>query len=143
MRRRAFISLLALAPALAGCPEAATVLRAVSKGAAWLSTIIDTAESGAATYYKRHPNQEAEAQIADAVEKARSASNRLAAIADAATKQDALAAFLELKGLLADLGVLEALAPAGGAENTDADDPEPFDLPDEAEAAAHLEIAPR
>ena len=78
--------------------------------------------------------------VADAVEKARSASNRLAAVADAATKQDALATFLELRGLLGELGVLEARAPEGGAENTEAPEPEAFELPEEAEVAAKLEI---
>lgn len=138
MKRIAILLLLALmAPALNGCPAALQVAAAVASGASWLSSVIDTASAGSDRYFARHPSAERQASVTGALERARKAAAALEASAGAAERQDALAAYLNLRALLLELGVLGAVAPDGGAES-DAPAPQPFTMPDADEAKAKL-----
>lgn len=138
-------ALLALVLTLTGCSGALAALRGVSEGAQWVGTLVDVAESGSDAYFRRHPSLEREARVDAAVRRARAslaALERLLALGDAAAREDvtaarseALAAYGELRSLLAELGVLTATPPAGGAE-TSAPEPEPLALPSAAQVEA-------
>lgn len=120
----------------------------VARGASWLASAIDAGESGADRYFARHPNGEREEKVAEAVHRARLASEALdaaLAVAGAAAAKDydrartaALDAYQALVSLLSELGVLDALPPAGGAEAEGVPEPEPFSLPTVAEVGARL-----
>jgi hypothetical protein len=121
---------------------ASDVLGGVSRGAAWLSAALDVAETGAERFFQRHPQQEAEAAISDALHKARLAVAALdATIAAAESLQDprleavrssALAAYDALLAALIAFGVLDAKA-TGGAEAETPIVPEPFSMPSRAD----------
>lgn len=139
-------ALLALVLTLTGCSGALAALRGVSEGAQWVGTLVDVAESGSDAYFRRHPSLEREARVDAAVRRARAslaALERLLALGDAAAREEdvtaarseALAAYGELRSLLAELGVLTATPPAGGAE-TSAPEPEPLALPSAAQVEA-------
>lgn len=138
-------ALLALVLTLTGCSGALAALRGVSEGAQWVGTLVDVAESGSDAYFRRHPSLEREARVDAAVRRARAslaALERLLTLGDAAAREDvtaarreALAAYGELRSLLAELGVLTATPPAGGAE-TSAPEPEPLALPSAAQVEA-------
>lgn len=127
-----------LALMLTGCAGVLEALAQAGQGSQWIGTVVDVAEAGADAYFARHPNLEASRRVETAVRRARSALAALdaaLATADAVDDQDvaqakveALRAYTELRGLLAELGVLTATPPAGGAE-ADAPEPEPFELP--------------
>jgi len=146
-RGKGTTAIVLLALFLAGCSGAFELLAKVSQGAQWLGTVVDVAEAGAGTYFDRHPNQDAQKSVADAMRKVRRALGALdaaLATAEAADDQDvtrakreALRAYAELRSLLSDLGVLSATPPAGGAETT-SPKPEPFDLPSSDEIGAVL-----
>ena len=121
----------------------------VADGAAWLATVATTAGQHANAYFDRHPNQEAEQQVLEAVEAVQDAAAALEAVAraaDAAADGDlaecqaqAMTAYRTLLSLYAKLGIPAATPPAGGAENADAPMPEPFSLPTEDEVKAKIE----
>jgi hypothetical protein len=128
-----------LALLLTGC---AGLLPALSAGASWLGTVLDVAQGGAGAYFARHPNLETEQRVDAAELRARKALAALqAALAagetDGQVRAEALAAYEGLRVLLGEAGVLDARAPAGGAE-TEAPPPEPLLLPTVAEVKAHL-----
>lgn len=143
MKRLVFLLLF-----ISGCAGILPALQAATAGAGFLGTVIDLAETGANTYYGRHPHQENEVRVNDAVLAARRALAALEAVlatGEAASKEDAakarreaLAAYSALKGLLDGLGVSSATPPAGGAEVDGAPKPEPFGLPSEADMAVRL-----
>jgi hypothetical protein len=115
--------------ALSGC----SLLPALVQGAQWLGTVIDVADSGADAFFARHPSLEAESKVDAHMHRARLALAALDAALAAGgdttkARAEALASYAALRTLLADLGVLSATSPAGGAE-TDAPKPEPFNLP--------------
>lgn len=127
---------------LTGCSAFFDSLDKTAQGSQWLATIIDVAASGADAYFARHPSLEREQKIEIAVFRARQALAALdAAIATAneveAARAQALQAYENLRKLLAEMGVLSATPPAGGAE-TEAPEPQPFDLPSPATVEASL-----
>jgi len=133
--------------ALPGCPQALGVLAKVAQGASWLGQVLDTAEAGAKLYHDRHPNHEREDSIGAALKRARTAATALEAAANAATsandgkaaqaRTEALEAYAALRALL-DGDITAAKPPAGGAENDEAPQPEPFRMPTDAEVRDHL-----
>lgn len=130
--------LLALALTLCGCTGFLSTLAKVAQGAQYLGTVVDVAAAGADAYFARHPNREASDTVDQAVfaaEKALLALDALLAMGDAAGRDDlataraeALRAYVALRQLEDQLGILSATGPAGGAE-TDAPLPGPVDLP--------------
>ena len=139
---RRFALLVVLAATLSGCSGCASLLPAlakVSRGSQYLGTVIDVADAGADAYFARHPSLDNERKVDAAVRAAHgalAALNGALAAAEAASDEDvvtarveALKAYASLRTLLADLGVLTATPPDGGAE-TDAPMPEPFTLPE-------------
>lgn len=132
---------------LSGCAELVSAMATVSQGAQWISSALDVAESGSDAYFARHPHPEREPKIDDAMRHARqsvSALNAILSAGDSAAAKDvdkakgaALEAYGELRGLLLELGVLEARPPEGGAE-TEAPIPKPFTLPTSDDIAARL-----
>jgi len=123
---------------LSGCASLLPALTKAAQGAQWLGTVVDVADKGADAYFARHPSLDNERRVDAAVRRARLALAALDAVlatAEAASsedtaraKQDALAAYADLRALLVELGVLSATPPAGGAEGN-APNPEPFELP--------------
>jgi hypothetical protein len=121
-----------------GCAALPGILQALSQGSQYLGAVTDVAEDGAAAYLARHPNQETERAVFDALRKARLARAALdAAIKTAKSVDDgnvelarsaARDAYAALKALLDDLGITAARPPMGGAE-TNEPKPEPFVLP--------------
>jgi hypothetical protein len=132
---------------LSGCAGVLDALVKTAQGAQWIGTVVDVAEAGAEAYFDRHPNLEDSRRVEAATRRTRSALaalDALLAVADAAgegdverAKQEALKAYAELRSLLAELGVLSATPPAGGAES-DAPEPLPFELPTPEEIGAAL-----
>lgn len=132
---------------LSGCAGVFEALSKAAQGAQWIGTVLDVAEAGADAYFARHPNLEATRRVQAAARGARSALAALdAAVATAnaaesediaQAKREALRAYAELRGLLAEFGVLTATPPAGGAE-AEAPKPEPFELPLPEEIGAAL-----
>lgn len=132
--------LVSLAPGCASLQpsDLARVVAKLSRGASWLSAAVDVAEAGAGAFFARHPHPKRQDQVAAAVRQARLAIAALHATGAAASnaddgklaeaKEHALAAYENLRKLLGALGVLDAKAPAGGAE-TSAPPPQPFTLP--------------
>lgn len=130
------VLLAALASTMAsGCSGAMGAVVAAAKAASWLVQTIDAASDGASRYFARHPNEQREQEIADAVSRARSAAVALENGASAASRRDALAAYVHLRELLVD--IMAATPPDGGAE-TEAPKPVPFSLPTEDEARAKV-----
>ena len=135
-RRR--LAFLALFLTLTGCASLLQALATASQGAQYLGSVVSVAEAGSAAYFARHPNLESERKVSTAVRRAKVALQALNAALSAsqgaqsgdvdAAKAGALSAYAGLRGLLAELGVLEAKPPDGGAE-TDAPMPEPVALP--------------
>lgn len=123
---------------LSGCSTLLPALAKAAQGAQYLGTVIDVADAGADAYFARHPNLDAERRVEAAMRRAHAALtalNRSLATAEAVADEDvtrarseALSAYGALRDLLAELGVLTATPPAGGAE-TDAPEPEPLELP--------------
>lgn len=141
--------LIALALALSGCTpgSVASAISAISHGAQWLGTVLDVAEGGSGAFFARHPNREVQEKIAAANRLTRS---QLAVVegliaAGKAADDGELAAARELlikayeaeRRLLEEAGVLDARAPAGGAD-AEAPEPQPFSLPTAAEVGARL-----
>lgn len=129
---------LALLFLCAGCQ----LLPALAAGASWLGSLVDVAEAGANAFDRRHPSVSRAEDIAKAVFVARKAIAALdAAIAageDPSTaRANALRAYAELRAILDATGVLDAIAPAGGAE-TEAAAPQPLELPTAEEVEARL-----
>lgn len=132
---------------LTGCAGLLEALAKSGQAAQWVGTVVDVAEAGADAYFARHPNLEASRRVDVAVRRARSALAALdAALATAEAvddqgvaraKVEALRTYSELRGLLAELGVLTATPPAGGAEGN-APEPEPVELPLPEEIKAAL-----
>jgi predicted dinucleotide-binding enzyme len=137
-RKTTTAAIVLLALMLTGCAGVLEALAKAGQGAQWIGTVVDVAEAGADAYFDRHPNLEASRRVEAAVRRARSALAALdaaLATADAVEREDvaqakleAVRAYAELRGLLAELGVLTATPPAGGAEG-DAPAPEPVELP--------------
>lgn len=118
---------LLLVLALSGC---AGLLPALAQSAQYLGTVLDVASAGAAAYYARHPNQDAQDAVRAAdlrVRQELAVYNAALAAGENPSKENLLAAYEELRALLADR-VLSATPPDGGAE-TDAPEPQPFDMP--------------
>lgn len=134
--------LVLLALSLTGCASLLPALAKASQAAQYLGTVIDVADSGADAYFARHPNHEREHKVDAAVRDARKALAALDAVlatGEAASADDkararveAFKAYAALRDLLDSLGVLSATPPDGGAE-TDAPEPEPFELPEPGE----------
>lgn len=132
---------------LSGCAGLLPALAKASQGAQWLGTVIQVADAGSDAYFARHPNQANEQQVEQALYQAKQALSALDAVyatVDALDNEDvtqarteAVKAYSELRDLLADLGILSATPPPGGAES-DAPDPEPFALPMPATIGASL-----
>lgn len=124
---------------LSGCSTLLAALSKAQQGAQYLDTVVEVASAGADAYFARHPSLENESKVDAAVRRtqgALAALNAALATAEAASDEDvaqarteALRAYAALRDLLADLGVLSATPPAGGAE-TGAPEPEPFALPE-------------
>jgi hypothetical protein len=137
-----FAALLSLAIA---CGPITAAFAKVAQASDWLGTVVDVASAGADSYLDRHPNAEAQQAIASAIATARQAIAVLRSVANAGQASDvdsartaALTAYRDLRALLDELGVLDASAPLGGAEDTTAPEPEPLDLPTALEAEARL-----
>jgi hypothetical protein len=126
---------------------ASDAMQGISKGASWLGAALEVADSGASAFFSRHPNAEREAEVSQALHRARLAHEALEGLIAAADSLDdprlehvrsrALAAYGALRALLESLGVLDATAPDGGAES-EAPLPLPFALPTQDEIAARL-----
>lgn len=152
MRRRAIMSLaIALTAGLeVGCTPAEflTGLTKVMQGSQYLHSAIDVAEAGADAFFRRHPSMDREAAVAKAIRVARQATAALdaalATIEDLsdkdwkAARSKALDAWDALKSILDEFKIPQAVPPDGGAENTAAPTPEPFDLPTRDRVAAML-----
>ncbi len=108
----------------------ASMLPAVTQGLQWVSAIVDAAETGSDIYFARHPSQNDEARVREALHLA-----RLAVMAGNA--KDANAAYESLYKLLDELGVMRAKPPMGGAE-TESPEPKSFQLPEPAAVAQSL-----
>lgn len=131
--------LVILALSQPGCAAALQALMAAQQGAQYLSTAIAVAESGTETYFDRHPNQTSQAEVQAAIVDAKAAALALdAALKAAESVKDgdviaataaAREAYARLYKVLAALGVLDARAPEGGAENATAPRPRPLRLP--------------
>lgn len=121
------VLLLAFVPACGGALGTAAKVAHVVGNAL---EILDGAASGAEAYFARHPSLDNEAAVVDAVELVRAA-------IDSDEKTKAVETYGELRELLDGLGVLSATPPDGGAE-TDAPEPEPFELPTDEEFEAAL-----
>ncbi len=146
----ALVVTLALVP---GCTPAAmaalaSVLGYVTEGAAYTGVAIDAARAGADVYFARHPNEAASSEVREALASADDALAMLrqaVELGDAASKADLDAARAALESaygrlyrILVRHCVVQACAPAGGAE-TDAPEPMPLDgLADPGQVAAHL-----
>jgi hypothetical protein len=138
---------LLLLVALTGCAAFPAILAGVAQGAQLLGSALDLAETGAEVYNARHPNQEREDAIRQALAKSRAALVALnAAVASGkaaddgdtvAARKAALEAYEQLRSLLDETGVLGAVPAAGGAE-TAAPKPEPLALPPVAAIEAAL-----
>lgn len=121
------VLLLAFVPACGGALGTAAKVAHVVGNAL---EILDGAASGAEAYFARHPSLDNEAAVVDAVALVRAA-------IDSDEKTKAVETYGELRSLLDGLGVLSATPPDGGAE-TDAPEPEPFELPTDEEFEAAL-----
>ena len=131
-----------------GCAAAIPVLKSITEGVNWFATVIDAADAGTTRYFDRHPNMETESMVAGVFEDLQDAADLLSEAADAGesaaageyeqARKDALAAYARLRTLLAATCVLRACAPDGGAENTDAPQPTPLELPTTAEVASRI-----
>jgi hypothetical protein len=124
--------------ALTGCAAAAPILGALASGAQWLGSAIGVADAGQQAYFAKHPHQENEYAVADAVLRARQALAALdgtIAALDVGEKGDlaaartkALEAYAELFDLLKALRILDGKPPDGGAESS-GPEPGPLALP--------------
>lgn len=122
---------------LSGCASVLPALMKVAQGAQLVSSLVDAAEVGSRAYFDRHPSLENERQVQTEVRRTRLAIAALDAATAAATSADAgeldvtrkrtLESYARLRELLADLGILDATPPSGGAE-TNAPEPEPLEL---------------
>lgn len=126
VKKGTFVALVLL---LVGCAQAGQIFGAV----------LDLARVGADVYFARHPNAAAEDRVRQAELAARAAHKaleaaRVAGEDDATAKARALQAYEELRVLLDELGVADAVAPAGGAE-TESSEPKPLYLPTADELA--------
>ncbi len=150
MTKLIFATIIALALLTACCAPALQALEAVSRiaqGSQWLSSVLDVAETGAKAYFDRHPNRDKEIAVEAALRRARRAMAALDSVLSSAraldardgerARNEALAAYAELRELLSDFGVLGAVPPEGGAE-TEAPVPVPLRLPTDAEVATKL-----
>jgi hypothetical protein len=150
MRKAIIIASICCAPVLSGCAAATQLLEGLvqsTQGSQWLGSALDLAASGAKAYFARHPNMERQQEVADALHKAR----LLKQVYDATlattkaldsgdiekAKMAAIDGFEALRILMKDFGVLDALAPPGGAEGN-APDPKPFTLPTAAELTERM-----
>ncbi len=133
-----------------GCAGLLPALAGLAQGASFLSGALDTAEAGQQAWFARNPSQDAQAEVAAALQRARDAAAALAAIASAAkaadagdvttAKAQAVQAYAALRQLLDELGVLSGAPAAGGAETT-APAPVPVDLPTVDAVAAKLGVS--
>lgn len=150
MRKFTVLGAAGIALLVAGCAGLLPALQAVAQGAQWLGSAIDVAEGGCGSYFDRHPSPENEPRAEQAIARARRALAGLnAALAAGAhaeqadvsgAAQEARRAYAELHALLTALGVPQARAPEGGAENDQAPAPEPFALPTPDAVAAGLGV---
>ena len=144
-----FVAIL-LGGLLGGCAPALAALQGLvrsTQGSQWLGSVLDVAETGAAAYFDRHPSIERQQDVAQAIRVARQAQealDRVLAAVDAVesgdaekARSEALTAYASLRALLAELGVLTATPPPGGAEGN-APSPVPLLLPTVAEVDARL-----
>lgn len=146
------LAALTLALTLTGCPALWSALPHVAAGASWLSSVLDLADQAADIYDARHPDQARDAQVIAALRAARQAAATLHAAVVAAGGTDdptliaardaALERYEQLRQLLEGYGILDGLAPPGGAESESLPEPEVFYLPSTAELAAHMGGAP-
>lgn len=138
-KRKAWLLIvIGLALAASGCAPFMSALAKVSRGAQYIAALIDAADAGQNVYFAKHPSAEREASVRDRMKQARLAVVALESVLDAGeaasdgdiakVRTSALNAFGDLRDLLDELGVLDARPPDGGAE-TDAPNPEPFELP--------------
>lgn len=119
-------------------------LTAVSRGTAWLASVLDAAEAGSDAYFARHPDGATQGKVDRAILRARLAHEALSAAVAAGEadqlddrRAQALAAYRALYELLDGLGVLGAIAPAGGVDGG-GPDPEPLPLPPPQKVAYRL-----
>ncbi len=136
-----------LACALLACSGLLPALARVAQGAQMVGSVLDVAEAGSTAFFNRHPSMDDEQRVTVAIRATRSALAALdgaIAAADALDDGDVVKAraelletYKELRKLLAEIGVLDARAPIGGAEGL-APQPEPVEMPTSAEVAARL-----
>lgn len=154
MAMRRIMVILVAALAISACTPAqmqaaSDVFAGISRGAAWLSSALDVAETGSGAFFRRHPNVEAEQSVAEAIHKARLAVEALDAVVAAAdsledprlehVRATALHAYDAVRSLVVALGITSAQAPPGGAE-AEAPEPRPFELPSRPAMAAALGV---
>lgn len=126
-------ALIVLVILLSGCAAFGEVLAKAAQAGQVIGTAIEVADRGAEVYFARHPSPEREPKVRDAIDRARDgllAYDRAVALGQNVDRArvDALASYEAMRKLLDELGILDAVAPSGGAE-TDAPPPKPFDIP--------------
>lgn len=132
------VAMLAALGMVASC-SMLPALAQVGAGAQYLGSLIEVADAGARAWLDRHPSLEAQQQIDTTLRRARQALALLDAAVAAgddieAARLEALSRYEELRMVLEQVGVLDAVAPEGGAESG-APDPEPLALPTAVEVA--------
>jgi hypothetical protein len=130
-----------------GCASLWEGLSALSAGAQGVATVLRVIEQKSDAYFDRHPSQEAEREVRDAIADvwvALAARDALVAtgraIEDrdlAATKRAVLDAYGALHDILHRRGIPAAAPPDGGAEGS-GPLPEPFEIPAVADVGAWL-----
>jgi len=150
MKRRQLLGVAALCALQTGCTAAEFLagLSKVAQGSQYLQSAISVAEAGADAFFRRHPSMDREAAVATALRVARQSAAALdAALATAeslhdgdlaAAREKALNAWAALKSVLDEFGIPQAKPPEGGAENTSAPEPQPFELPERDKVEALL-----
>jgi hypothetical protein len=125
---------------LNGCAAFGQLARAAG-GSQWLGTVVEYAAAGAEQYFARHPNQRAQEVAAAGLEVLRAKAAYDEALVSERDPKPEKAALLEAwaayLALLAELGVLDARVPDGGAQG-EGPPPEPLQLPSADQVAARL-----
>lgn len=143
------VLLCALLALPAGCSAAGPIMAAIGAASQWLGSALDVADAGQSAFFARHPSQERQGTVAEALTRTRQAVAVLdgaLAAAEAGERQDidaarreALAAYQELYALLEALGVLDGVCrECGGAESELAPVPGPVPLPTPAAVSSRM-----
>ncbi len=140
--------LVAASLASSGCaaiPAILSGLQAVSQLGQVIGSALDVADDGSKAFFARHPNLDSQQVVGRsllAARRALAAYDAAAATVEALdaeklpeAKAEALKSFGEIRALLQELGILDATPPPGGVES-DAPEPDPFELPTVAELEA-------